>query len=163
MTRKFFFGLLALASPACDPPSNEATTPATAIAQGVPPRPAGCADSLVADFDRDSFSGPDVDAGQAELDRWTRDSATAFKAAAAKLCGQGKLTPSDLAPFKQLLVQYGGGADSAAIWVDDARPAAIILQYAYFPGSPAPPVEEVEVALSCWQDPDTPACLERLP
>ena len=125
--------------------------------------PAGCADRLAADLDRQSFIGPDGGAGQAELDRWVRDSAAAFKAAASRLCTEGKLSPTELAPFKKLLIQYGGGADSAAIWVDEARPDAIILQYVFSPGSPAPSGDEVREALICWNDPDRPVCQERLP
>lgn len=147
---------------ACGPSAGEDEAPPAAN-QSAPAPLAGCADKLIVDADRDSFLGAGIGAGQADIDRWSREGGAAFKAAAARLCAEGKLPPAELAPFGQLLIQYGGGADSAAIWVDDARPSAIILQYAFFPGSPAPSVDEVGEALTCWSDPDRPVCMERMP
>ena len=148
---------------ACERPPSESGAARAAAAPPVSSQPAGCADGLTVELDRQSFSAAGLGVGQAELDRWGRDSAAAFKAAAAQLCTQGKLAPADLAAFKRLLIQYAGGADSAAIWVDDTSPSAIILQYAFYPGAPAPSTGEAGEALACWGDPDTPACLERLP
>jgi hypothetical protein len=154
--------LLALLA-ACDRPSGGSGSATAATARPASAQPAGCADSLTVELGRQSFSAAGLGSGEAELERWGRDSAVAFKGAAAQLCAQGRMAPADFAPFKHLLVQYGGGADSAAIWVDDARPAAIILQYAFYPGEPAPSTEEARTALACWHNPDTPACMERLP
>lgn len=150
-------------------PTENGSNSSAPPAQAAPPPPAqataaSCGDGLAASADDESFVAAGIGASAADKARWTREGADAFKAAAAALCGSKKLDPAELAPKRRLLIQYGGGADSAAVYEpEDNGRETIILQYAYWPGAAGPSKEDVSGAIQCWSDPQLDMCAEREP
>ncbi len=145
---------LAACSP--DAPTNMGRAEPTAAS------PAGCAAHLSVGLDGKSFDAAQLGEAPSERARWRDQSAAAFKRAANSLCA-GEMDRSRLANFKALLIQYGGGADSTAVWHDGDRPETLILQYDFSPGAPAPDQADVRDGLICWNDPNAPICPDRMP
>ena len=162
---------LALAScSGAEPASNQANSAAAPTPAAAPaPAPAkvagaGCADALEARLDEDSFAGTGINASASDMAHWKAQGSDAFKAAAAALCRSRKLDPAELAAKRVLLIQYGGGADSAAVYEPEENGReTVILQYAYYPGHPGPAADDVSQAIECWSDPELEMCAEREP
>ena len=128
---------------------NEAAITAVPKAPAVIRAPA-CAEPLSVELDDRSFPA-DFEASAAERAAWAKQGGEAFKQAAADLC---RTKPGAFAGKHRLLVQYGGGADSAAVYVPEGAKHAIALQYAFFPGEAGPTQKDIADALLCWSDPD---------
>jgi hypothetical protein len=147
----------------CDSSGTSVAGQPEAVEHGVKAELKGCSEELAVDLDLESFRAAGIEAGPAELDRWRDGAGANFKAAGNALCAGGHVDPELLLGAKRLLVQYGAGADSAAVWQDEAKPDAVILQYAFSTGSPGPNQADVRDGIICWNDPNEARCAERLP
>ena len=154
-----FLTVLLLAG--CDASSTTADGQPAAVEHGIQVEPDGCTRQLAVEIDQASFEQPGVVAGPAELARWGEDAGNVFKSAGNALCEEGKIDTQLFHGAKTLLVQYGGGADSAAVWQDEAKPDAVILQYAFSIGSPGPGHADVRDGIICWNNPNEARCAER--
>ena len=141
------------------PPENQA---AAAPAAG------GCGAAMVPQLDRESILAaldkPTPSA--ATLDAFKARAGTAFKQAAAALCKKGKLAPGLLKSFTTIIIQNGGGADNTAVYEDphEFRSEDLIFQWTFAEsGLQVPDQADIEMGISCWNDPDQPVCAEREP
>lgn len=127
-----------------------AAAPAPPVSKAMQTPAAGCGAALRAEADAESFS--------ADGARLTRETGTAFVAAATRLCAAGALRPAHLAPFARLLVRSSDVSADPVVYDDAEQGAdALILEYA-FPGGRAPAAAAIETALRCWREPTRAGC-----
>lgn len=117
-------------------------------------QPGGCAASIRAQADEESFSG----SGGGDAEAVARATRANFAAAAQRLCAAGALRAADLAPFTTLLVRNAEGTMEPVVY-DDAEQGEenIILEYAFADSSP-PSEAALGTAIRCWRRPETAGC-----
>ncbi len=129
-----------------------------AAAQAAPARPAAgaCQLSLRAEADGESFEMAERASGPAR-DRLVQQTATNFAAAASHLCASRVVTAANLRPYNKLLVRNAEGATEPNVYDDaEEHAGALIIEYVF--ESAAPTQAQIEHALRCWRNPQTPGC-----
>ena len=117
----------------------------------------GCAFSVAATVDHESFRQAGHDSKPARLSAVRVLTADRFAAAARRLCAAAVLRPADLARLRRIVVQNGEGATEPLLYQEEASTRAIVFQYAFGNGGPPTPAE-FEQALRCWKRPGGPGC-----
>jgi hypothetical protein len=171
--------LLALAAAGCGKAEHsKAVDPAVPIenraeakleeTQGPVSSVSGCAAKLAPELDRESILralGKDAPPAAA-LDAFTARAGAAFKQAAANLCSKGSVAPGLLKGFTTIIIQNGAGATETAVYEDPHafRSEDLIFQWTFAEaGLKLPEIADIEMGISCWNDPDQPVCADRTP
>jgi hypothetical protein len=116
------------------------------------PAGGGCSVSVSARADG-SFAQAGYQASPRRLQSLSARTRERFAAAARRLCLAQVLRPTDLAKFRELIVQNGEGATEPLIYREPAmKPGTFFFQYAFQDGGPPEP-EAFEQALRCWKRP----------
>ncbi|HEX8641099.1 MAG TPA: hypothetical protein VF704_08065 [Allosphingosinicella sp.] len=147
----------AAAAPEVAPPGNAAA--------GLPAN--ACATPRQVELDAASFAREDAEPFPPErLEAFKRSAAAAFGAAAEAACAAGEIEPSRLATIRRLLLQSASGATETAFYEDaeSAGAGTLVFQYVFVEEDLAVPGHaDIRQGLSCWADPERPACAEREP
>jgi hypothetical protein len=129
-----------------------------AAAQGAPARPAAgaCQLSLRAEADGETFEMAERATGAAR-DRLVQQTGANFAAAASHLCAARVVTAATLRPYNKLLVRNAEGATEPNVYDDaEEHAGALIIEYVF--ESAAPTQAQIEHALRCWRNLQTPGC-----
>ena len=95
---------------------------------------ASCAAALTVEV-AEPFGSPDTSFG-ADHEALRSEAGDLFKAVAGRMCAAGLISPASMAPYRRLLIQYGGGADNTAIYADPEQFGrdTLLFQYAFEAG-----------------------------
>jgi hypothetical protein len=130
-------------------------TPAHAAA-AQPAAGGACSLSLPAEADGETFEMAERASGAAR-DRLVQQTGANFAAAASHLCASRVVTAANLRPYNKLLVRNAEGATEPNVY-DDAEEHAGVLIIEYVFENAAPTQAQIEHALRCWRNPQTPGC-----
>jgi len=118
-------------------------------------QPAGCAASIRAEADAESFATAGRGGDTAAL---AGSTGANFAAAAQRLCAAGTIRAAELASFTALVVRNAEGTADPVVYDDPEQgDGNIILEYAFADGS-APSEASLSTAIRCWRRPESAGC-----
>jgi hypothetical protein len=141
----------------------------TAIAQkrtaSPVPNGAGCSAHLKVEVDQAAFRQRGVPFTPAEIERFRTGAASAFRAAANRLCSAGLLEANSLRRYSTLRLIPGAGAAESTFFDDPEEGRDILFfQWSGFEDRfSLPDQTDIQMGLRCKFSPSTKGCADRAP